>query len=61
MMEIIKMTNINNDFSHIHWVKEIGEIIGKDDVRDIVIFTLSYTLQSLKAGEDVNRFKWKEV
>lgn len=55
------MTNINKDFSHLRWVKRIGQIIEEDDTRNIVIFALSYTLQSLRANEDFNRFKWKEV
>lgn len=61
MMEIIKMTSINEEFSHLRWVKRIGEIIEEDDIRNIVIFCLSYTLQSLREKEDFNRFKWKEV
>lgn len=61
MMEIIKMTNINKDFSHLRWVKRIGQIIEEDDTRNIVIFALSYTLQSLRANEDFDRFKWTEV
>lgn len=55
------MTNINNNFSHLRWIKRIGQIIEEDDTRNIVIFALSYTLQSLRANEDFNRFKWKEV
>ena len=55
------MTSINEEFSHLRWVKRIGEIIEEDDTRNIVIFCLSYTLQSLREKEDFNRFKWKEV
>ncbi len=55
------MTNINNDFSHLRWVKRIGEIVGENDTRNIIIFCLSYTLQSLREEEDFDRFKWKEV
>lgn len=61
MTEIIRMTSINDNFSHLRWVKEIGKIIGEDDTRNIIIFCLSYTLQSLREEEDFNRFKWKEV
>ena len=61
MTEITKMTSINDEFSHLRWVKRIGKLIEEDDTRNIIIFCLSYTLQSLRAKEDFNRFKWKEV
>ena len=44
--------------SHNHWVKEIQKY--KSDLTDeeVVKFALSYTLQSLRHGENMNRFKW---
>ena len=47
-------------FSHSHWIKEIGKYTGDTDVRNTIIFALSYTLQSLRANEDFDRFKWDE-
>lgn len=54
-----EITKNLNEFSHIRWVKVIGDIIGEDNVRNIIIFSLSYTLQSLREEEDFNRFKWR--
>lgn len=48
------------NFSHVHWIKEIGEYIYEDDPNNIIKFSLAYTLQSLRAGEDIDRFKWDE-
>jgi len=47
-------------FSHNHWIKEIGKYTGEKNYENIIKFSLSYTLQSLKQNEDFNRFKWKE-
>lgn len=55
-----EITKNLNEFSHVRWVKRIGDMIGEDDTRNIIIFSLSYTLQSLKAGDNFNRFKWKD-
>lgn len=55
-----EITKNLNEFSHVRWVKKIGDMIGEDDTRNIIIFSLSYTLQSLKAGDNFNRFKWKD-
>ena len=43
---------------HNNWVGEIKKYINVDDEINVVKFALSYTLQSLRAGEDINRFKW---
>lgn len=48
------------NFSHVHWIKKIGEYIYEDDPNNIIKFSLAYTLQSLRAGEDIDRFKWDE-
>lgn len=44
--------------SHHRWIEEIGELIGEEDDGNIVRYALSYTLQSLRAGEDMHRFRW---
>ena len=46
-------------FSHMHWVKEIGKHINEDNSLNIIRFALSYTLQSIRAGENLDRFKWR--
>ena len=56
------MSDTVKDFSHNHWIKEIkGFLNNIDDItdEDVIKFALSYTLQSLKYGEDFNRFKWR--
>lgn len=48
--------------SHNHWIREIRKLLKNSDEvsdEDIVKFALSYTLQSLRYGEDFDRFKWK--
>lgn len=50
-----------NNFSHYHWINEIRRLLKNGNNvsdEDIVKFSLSYTLQSLKYGEDFDRFKW---
>lgn len=46
--------------SHNHWVKEIRKYVGDKTDEEIIKFSLSYTLQSLRAKEDFNRFKWEK-
>lgn len=48
-------------FSHNNWIKEIGKYTGEDNYNNIIKFSLSYTLQSLRHDEDFNRFKWKKI
>lgn len=55
-----EITKNLNEFSHIRWVKEIGDMIDENNTRNIIIFSLSYTLQSLRAEEDFDRFKWRD-
>lgn len=47
--------------THSHWVKEIGKYTNEANFDNIIKFALSYTLQSLRAGEDINRFKWDDI
>ena len=49
------------DFSHSHWVKDIGRYIGDTNPQNIIKFALSYTLQFLRSGEDINHFKWDDI
>ena len=44
--------------SHESWIKEIGKYTGEKDAGNVVRYALSYTLQSLRAGEDMHRFRW---
>lgn len=47
-------------FSHEHWINEIREYLNEDYTdMDIVKLSLSYTLQSLRNGDDIYRFKWR--
>lgn len=48
-----------NPKKHINrWVKEVNKYIKRDKEEDVIRFCLAYTLQSLRAGEDLDRFKW---
>lgn len=42
------------------WLNEIKKYIKNDNDIQVMKFCLSYTLQSLRAGEDFNRFKWRD-
>ena len=47
---------------HERWIeriKEYDEMKSKTD-REIIIYALSYTLQSLRHNENMNRFKWNK-
>lgn len=48
-------------FSHTHWITKIGEYINEDNADNIIKFALSYTLQSLRAQEDIHRFQWDDI
>ena len=56
------MTNrdLFENFSHVRWVREIGDFLKEDDFHNIVKFSLAYTLQSIRAGENLDRFKWDD-
>ena len=51
---------IMNIKSHQRWIKEINKYINNQTDEQVVKFALSYTLQSLRANENMERFKWKE-
>ena len=45
---------------HRYWINELrqyDEMKDKTD-REVIIYALSYTLQSFRHNEDMNRFKW---
>lgn len=44
----------NND----RWINEIKKYIDCENDKHIIKFCLSYTLQSLRNGENLDRFKW---
>ena len=46
--------------THNKWVKELGNYLRNHTNKDIIKYTLSYTLQSFRYEEDMNRFKWEE-
>lgn len=51
-----------NPKQHINrWAIEINKYINLEKEEDIIRFCLSYTLQSLKAGEDFSRFRWDDL
>ena len=41
------------------WIREIQDYIDIDD-EYVVKLALGYLLQSLRNGEDINRFKWRD-
>ena len=42
------------------WIDEIDEYVQLNDADLIIKMSLSYTLQSLRHGEDIKRFQWRE-
>lgn len=40
------------------WINQINEYVTLDDDKYIIKFALAYTLQSLRSGVDLDRFKW---
>ena len=50
---------MNNVANHNKWVKQVGEYIGSEDTRDILLYCIAYTLQSLRSEEDMTRFRWE--
>lgn len=44
--------------SYQHWINEIRKYEKEHTDNDIIKYALSYTLQSLRANENMNRFKW---
>lgn len=45
---------------HRHWIDELrqyDEMKNKTD-REVMIYALSYTLQSFRYNENMDRFKW---
>lgn len=41
------------------WINQIKDYVESDDDSFIVKIALSYTLQSLRAGESLKRFQWE--
>ena len=46
--------------SHQRWIDEIQKYRGDYTSEQIIKFSLAYTLQSLRNGENIDRFKWRE-
>ncbi len=47
--------------SHQSWIEEIRKYRGEYTDEEIIKFSLAYTLQSLRKGENIDRFKWKNI
>ena len=65
IFELKQILSENTDVENIlilnnrkRWVDDIKKYINECDDWNIIQFCLSYTLQSLKNGEDMDRFKW---
>lgn len=54
------MTQINIK-SHQKWIDEIRKYRGEYTDDEIIKFALSYTLQSLRNNENMDKFKWKSL
>lgn len=54
--------NTDDAYHYDRWIKEIKKYIDNEDFEYneefIIKFCLSYTLQSLRNGEDLKRFRW---
>ena len=42
------------------WINEIDVYLHLDNPTNVLKFSLAYTLQSLRHGEDLKRFKWSD-
>lgn len=40
------------------WIDDIKSFTGEENDVNVIQYCLSYTLQSLKNNEDMDRFKW---
>ena len=47
--------------SHQKWIDEIRKYRGNYTDEEIIKFSLSYTLQSFRNNENMDRFKWKNI
>lgn len=45
---------------HNNWLSEINKYIGEMSYDEIILYCVSYTLQSLRNNEDMERFKWEK-
>ena len=45
---------------HNHWVKELRNYLPNQSDKDILKYCMSYTLQSFRNGEKMDRFRWKK-
>lgn len=52
------MSEINISY-HTRWLDEIKKYIGEMSYNEIILYSLAYTLQSLRNNEDMGRFKWE--
>ena len=52
---------MKSSINHNEWIKIIGEYIGMENTDDILRYCMAYTLQSLRAGEDMSRFHWGDT
>lgn len=43
---------------HHKWVEDLHSYLPNQSDESIIEYCLSYTLQSLRNGEDMDRFKW---
>lgn len=41
------------------WIDDIKSFTGEENDVNVIQYCLSYTLQSLKNNEDMDRFKWR--
>ena len=46
--------------SHKHWIDEIREYINEMDDRNVIIFCMSYTLQTLRNNQkEIYKHRWE--
>lgn len=43
---------------HQHWIERLSNYLPNRSDKDIIKYCMSYTLQSFRYEEDMNRFKW---
>lgn len=45
--------------THNQWIKELSKYLPNQSNKDIIKYSLAYTLQSFRNEENMGRFKWK--
>lgn len=54
------MISSHNKTDSDRWIKEICKYIGEQPNEYVIKLAIGYLLQSLRNGEDIYRFQWRD-